>query len=57
MDSLDDDNAAKLKPAIRMIIKGKEPSSFGILVTERKFDKNKLDQILGKHEFNANPNL
>jgi hypothetical protein len=32
MDSLDEDNPAKLKPAIRMIIKDKEPSSFGILV-------------------------
>ena len=55
MDSLDEDNPAKLKPAIRMIIKDKEPSSFGILVPERDFDKRKLDQILGKHEFNAQP--
>ena len=55
MDSLDEDNPAKLKPAIRMIIKEKEPSSFGILFPEREFDKRKLDQILGKHEFNAQP--
>jgi hypothetical protein len=55
MDSLDEDNPAKLKPAIRMIIKEKEPSSFGILLPEREFDKRKLDQILGKHEFNAQP--
>ena len=55
MDSLDEGNSAKIKPAIRMVVKEKEPSSFGVLVPEREFDKKKLDQILGKHEFNANP--
>lgn len=56
MDSLDSGNPAKLKPAIRMVIKDKQDnSSFGILAPERKFDEQKLDEIFGKHEFNANP--
>ena len=56
MDSLDSDNSAKMKPAIRMITKKTGPSQYDkILVPEREFDKRKLDQILGKHEFNALP--
>ena len=55
MDSLEEDNPAKIKPVIKMVIKEAPPNSFGILVPERNFDRIKLDQIIGKHEFNANP--
>jgi hypothetical protein len=55
MDSLDEGNPAKLNTAIRMIIHKEDSSSFGALIPERDFDKMKLDQIFGKHEFNAQP--
>jgi len=50
MDSLLPDNPAKIKPAIQLIT-----SPQGSLIPKSEFDKKKLDQILGKHEFNALP--
>ena len=49
MDALDPDNSAKIKPVIYMIVQD------NVLKPEREFDRKKLDQILGKHEFNSWP--
>ena len=53
MDSLDNDNPAKIKPVINLVINLITKNS--ILVPQTFFDKVKLVEILGQYEFNRYP--
>ena len=50
MDSLDEGNPAKIEPVIHLIT-----SSEGNLVPKTDFDREKLDLVIGRHEFNRFP--
>ena len=53
MDGLAADNSAKLKPVIQLM--RSHEGWAGSLVPKSEFDRKKLDQIIGRHEFNVLP--